>query len=199
MVAHRRPYHRHGFTLLEISLVLVILVVISALVAPNFQGTLNNERLRKGTESIAASWTQTRATAMQTGETQVWACEIGGAGYSANVASSNAMGESVANAPGLSGGTAASIAELSETLPAGIEITQAIVSDSDTLTSMQQSTLTNESGRASLFFFPDGTSSNARITLALAEGGDRAMTVMINGLAGTVRVLQSGVSTGARK
>lgn len=185
--------HRSGFTLLEISLVLVILVIVTAIAIPSFQGTLDQERLRKGAESIAADWTQTRALAMQTGETQVWACELGAGNYSA----SSSTGSGTNGETPMLAATDLSNFELSETLPTGIVISQAMTSESDSMSTMAQSAQSSESGRATLFFFPDGTSSNARLTVTHEDKLEHSMVVMINGLAGTVRVLQGNTSSGA--
>ena len=191
MFDHYHKSDRQGFTLLELSLVLVILVIVAALVAPNFQGTLRQERLRKATESIAADWTQTRALAMQTGETQIWACELATGSYSASSASSTTADGASASISNVSS------ADLSESLPTGVLISAAMTSESDTMMTMVQTSQSSESGRATLFFFPDGTCSHARLTLNHEQNAQQSMSVMINGLAGTVRVLHGSTSPGA--
>lgn len=190
MFTHNRRINRQGFTLLEISLVLVILVVMAALVVPSFQGTLQQERLRKAAESIAAHWTQTRSMAMETGETQAWACQLATSSYSAASQASSA-------ADGVAAGTDISNFELTELLPSGIVVSQAMTSESDTMQTMVLSSQSSESGRATMFFYPDGTCSTARLTLNHEDRPEYSMSVMINGLAGTVRVLQGSTSSGA--
>ena len=193
------PTDRHGFTLMEISLVLVVLVIIAALAAPSFQGTLAQERLRKGAESIAADWTMTRATAMQTGETQVWACELGAGTYSANSSSTSmSIGAEASGGALPTLGTAdLSSFELTEALPTGYVISEVLTSESNSMSAMAMSSQPTESGRATVLFYPDGTCSNARLTVNQEDAPERSMTVMINGLAGTVRVLPGSTSSGA--
>ena len=186
--------NRSGFTLLEMVLVLTIVVVIGALAAPIFKGTLRFERLRKGIELVAADWVQTRATAMETGQTQVWVCQVGSSGYSAS-GYTNTSGltpteaaASVAQTTGLTP-TDTSVSgggDFGQTMPQGCTINDVMVSEGDSILAMSQTTNT-DSNNATIFFYPDGTSSSARLTVADEEG--RTMTVGRNGLAGTVRVL----------
>ena len=192
---------RHGFTLMEISLVLFVLVILAALAVPNFQGALERERLRKAAESIAADWTMTRATAMETGETQLWACELGAGNYSASdsTASSSPGADGSGDTLSTLGMTDVASVELTESLPTGYVISQVMSSESNSMTTMAMSSQTTESGRATLFFYPDGTCSNARITVNHEDTPNYSMSVMINGLAGTVRVLPSSTSSGANQ
>ncbi len=63
---------RRGFTLLELTLVLALLVVISAMVWPAFEKPLASERLRRGADKVRAEWTRTRVRAMTTGSPHVF-------------------------------------------------------------------------------------------------------------------------------
>ncbi len=190
---------RKGFTLLELSLVLAILVIVSAIAAPRFVGTLEQERLRKAAESVGADWTRTRALAMQTGETQLWACKLGTGQFAISLANPdlNVGGEAGTDVSIATSATDLLSQNLTETLPTDVVISQALISESDSITTMSLSTETSDSGTATMFFYPDGTCSAARLTLNKQDDPDSTMTVMINGLAGTVRVLHGGTSSGA--
>jgi len=184
---------RKGFTLLEIGLVLMILVIVSAIALPMFASTLQQERLRKATESIGADWTRTRSIAMQTGETQLWACKLGTGQFSVSAANPDIN----ADTGGGSSATDLLSQNMTKTLPTDVVISQAMISESDTIMSMSLSSETSESGVATMFFYPDGTCSAARLTLNRQDDSSTSMSVMINGLAGTVRVLHGGASSGA--
>ena len=187
--------YRRGFTLLEMMLVLGIIIIVGAIVAPMFTGTLQVERLRKGAELVAADWVETSAMAMETGETQVWLCEIGSNGFSAGTYS-NTGGLSpteaaamVVDTTGLStnSGSASGAGSFGQTMPEGVSISEVLVSEGDTIMTMAENTMADASN-ATVFFFPDGTSSSARLTVTDEQG--QSMSVIMNGLAGTVRVLE---------
>jgi prepilin-type N-terminal cleavage/methylation domain-containing protein len=61
-----------GFTLLELTLVLALLVVVAAMVWPALERPLANERLRRGADKVRAEWTRTRLRAMTTGSPHVF-------------------------------------------------------------------------------------------------------------------------------
>lgn len=189
---------KRGFTLLEIALVLAIIVVVGAVAAPMFQGTLRTERLRKGAELIAADWVRTRSVAMETGETQVWMCQIANNSFSAS--SYNDSGaispadaaSAVSAATGLTstGSDAGSFGQ--SAMPDGVSIGDVLVSEGDTVVMMAETGNTGDGGSALLFFYPDGTSSSAR--LSVANDQEQTMSVVLNGMAGTVRVISGGSS-----
>ena len=55
----RDPTDRRAMTLFEILLVLVLLVVVSSLAAPLFDGGFATVRLRRGTDQVLAAWLST--------------------------------------------------------------------------------------------------------------------------------------------
>lgn len=186
--------HRSGFTLMEIVLVLAIFVAVAAAAVPIYHGTLQRERVRKVAEAVAADWTRTRARAIETGETQLWICTIATGSYSASaynagggaLTNSQAVGMAAQSGAPVPTGTANGDEGFGESLPEGVTIGEVLVSEADTILNMGATTNSGESGAATLFFYPDGTSSSARITVQGEDG--RAMAVVINGTAGTVRV-----------
>lgn len=189
---------KRGFTLLEIALVLAIIVVVGAVAAPMFQGTLRTERLRKGAELIAADWVRTRSVAMETGETQVWMCQIANNSFSAS--SYNDSGAispadaaaAVSAATGLTSTGSDSGSFGQSAMPDGVSIGDVLVSEGDTVVMMAETGNTGDGGSALLFFYPDGTSSSAR--LSVANDQEQTMSVVLNGMAGTVRVISGGSS-----
>ncbi len=188
---------RGGFTLLEVSLVLAIMVVVAALAVPVFRSTLKHERLRKAAEAIRADWTRTQTKAMLTGETQVWVCLLATGGYSVSpytsdygVAGATAadVTNRVSSATGLTPTqTSADNGSFGQTMPAGVTVHEVLISEADSVTTMSQTSSAGEDGMATIFFYPDGSSSSGRITLMNEDG--RAIAVVLNGVAGTVRVM----------
>lgn len=189
-------HRRRGFTLLEMVLVLAIIVAVGAIAAPIFRGSLEIEKLRKGIELVAADWVETSALAMETGETQVWLCEVGSSGFSASTYSNTGgltpteAATTVADTTGLSAtsGSASGSGSFGQTMPEGISISEVLVSEGDTMVTMAENSMADASN-ATVFFYPDGTSSSAR--LSVIDEQQRTMTVVMNGLAGTVRVLDT--------
>lgn len=188
--------HRQAFTLMEIVLVLAILVAVAAMAGPAYLGTLKRERVRKAAESIGADWTRTRATAIETGMTQLWACTVATGDYSASsyVADGSLTNGDVAGMVGQSAiptPVTPSTGDLDDTfgqtMPQGVSISEVLVTDGDTRITMDMTTSAGEGGTATLLFYPDGTSSSARITVTGEDG--TSMAAVINGIAGTVRVM----------
>jgi Tfp pilus assembly protein FimT len=65
----RDATHRPGMTLFEILLVLVLLVIVSSLSVPLFEGSFATVRLRRGSDQLLAAWSDARVQAVQTGRT----------------------------------------------------------------------------------------------------------------------------------
>lgn len=180
---------------MELVLVLTIIVAVGAMAAPIFQGTMQTERLRKSIQLVAADWVSTRATAMETGQTQAWVCSIGSSGFSSSTYSNSSgltpsdAAASVVNSTGLSttSTSASGGGDFGQSMPEGYSIHEVQVSEGDTILTLSPMTSTN-AGTGTIFFYPDGTSSSARLTVI--DEKQRTMTVVMNGMAGTVRVLK---------
>jgi len=56
-----------GFTLFEVLLVLIIIVIMGSLVAPLLQNSVASFRLRSSTDTVIAAWSEIRARAIETG------------------------------------------------------------------------------------------------------------------------------------
>jgi Tfp pilus assembly protein FimT len=56
-------------TLVELLLVLALLVIIGSIVVPVFTGSFSSVRLRRAGDQVLARWSQTRARAIETGDT----------------------------------------------------------------------------------------------------------------------------------
>jgi len=61
------PCHPHGFTLLELILVLVVAAIAAAVAAPNLQPAITNAQLRAATQDVASALRHTRGQALSLG------------------------------------------------------------------------------------------------------------------------------------
>jgi prepilin-type N-terminal cleavage/methylation domain-containing protein len=59
---------RRAFTLVEVVLVLVLLVVIASLTMPIFEGGFASVRLKRSTDQVLAAWSEARAQAIDSGQ-----------------------------------------------------------------------------------------------------------------------------------
>ncbi|MDR1141989.1 MAG: prepilin-type N-terminal cleavage/methylation domain-containing protein [Planctomycetaceae bacterium] len=69
---------RNAFTLIEILLVLIILLVLAGAGIPLLQGSLENQRLKSSAEIIRGEWHNARIKAMEEGQILCFRCQLGG-------------------------------------------------------------------------------------------------------------------------
>jgi len=72
---------RRGYTLMELLLVLAIIVIAAAAVAPSFRGVMRSASLKAAANAVRAELTRAHVHAMKTGRIQVFQYELGGAKY----------------------------------------------------------------------------------------------------------------------
>src|SRR5436190_6028759 len=72
---------RRGYTLMELLLVLGIIVIAAAAVAPSFRGVMRSAALKAAANAVRAELTRAHVHAMKTGRIQVFQYELGGAKY----------------------------------------------------------------------------------------------------------------------
>ena len=63
----RNCSRRAGFTLLEVTLVVALLLILSALVIPSMEAMYGTVRVTSAADQIRASWAESRANAMEAG------------------------------------------------------------------------------------------------------------------------------------
>jgi hypothetical protein len=193
---------------MEILLVSTLIVIVAATAMPSLKVTLANQRLKKAAETIRAEWTRARAAAMKTGQTQVFRHLVNQPGYLTmpqvspeDLVESDqlTLARTFAGDAFLGGGDLGMTTALSE-LPAGVVFVGADVA-LDQRTAMQMVSYEQDpsvagfgtAGAASqtqwgmpVYFFPDGTTSTARLVLANQTG--LALAVELRGLTGIARV-----------
>ncbi len=180
---------RRAMTLFEVLLVLVLLVVIGSLAAPLFEGSLSSIRLRRGTDQVLATWSQTRTHAIGGGTIFQFRFQPEGGKYrvdpwsggledavlenaEAATLSESRSSESMSSEP-VSSGNGADAIDPSDwnyeaSLPEKIIFSSAKSVSQDefgqrTITRLDQDTTTKWS--APILFFPDGTTSAASLLL----------------------------------
>ncbi|MEO0529876.1 MAG: GspH/FimT family pseudopilin [Planctomycetota bacterium] len=79
MRSDRRPT---AFTLVELLLVLALVVVLAAFVAPSLTGTLARVRLDAAAEEVRTAWADARLEAMRSGTPMAFQCRLGTGEYS---------------------------------------------------------------------------------------------------------------------
>ena len=210
---------RSGYTLLEVLLVMALLVALAGMAAPALFGPLENQRLRRSADIIRAEWTKARVWAMESGQTYVFRYQPSGNQYVvqplnsqenyvesslttlSNTASlpagaaNNVPGNTVANMPGIMAADGSTTGVQAKVLPENVGFAA-----SETTTDMRGELLAAEdmSGVATdpqwsspIFFYPDGTTSTAR--LVLGNQRQRYVVLTMRGLTGVIHV--SGLLT----
>ena len=75
------PRVRRGFTLLELVLVLMLLVIVAGLAVPSLSRSVAGERLRRSGDTIRTQWARARVKAMKSGRIHVFQYQAGGDQY----------------------------------------------------------------------------------------------------------------------
>ncbi len=203
-----RP-RRCGMSMLELMLVLALLVALSALSLPAFRGSFDNHRLRKAGELIQVYFNKARIKAMKTGQIHMFQYQAEQNTFSVtpyyndqDVLELDAVQESAMNGGG--GGTATPLNASPglglpgnavvepRPLPDGVAFALAqVASDMRSVQTNQQMQMQNMNQLATqenppILFYPDGTTSDARI--ALVNGQKYYVTVTLRSLTGLAKV-----------
>ncbi len=193
----RDATHRRGMTLFEILLVLVLLVVVSSLAVPLFEGSFATVRLRRGSDQVLAAWSDARVQAVQTGQTHEFLFQ-GESGFyrvqpwQVQLDVGAVMDPTVAD-PVADDSTQAVWLPYEAELPEEIVFAKgdAITLDAanERTVEMLNETLKGGSERAwsaPILFFPDGSTSSASLLLS----GERRLfqRVTLRALTGVARV-----------
>ncbi len=205
---------RRAFTLLELLLALGIIVAISSIALPGIFGALANRQLVRGGNGVRTALVQARLEAMRTGRTHILRVELLGSGFrvepyfdSADVTeAADMMGQGRAvttggivvarpgqpqlnGDPSLAGPRDPLSAVMDdEQLPDQVLFSEVRVQATARAMTMQRTSTVpmGEGWSDPVFFYADGTTSNAVITLQRVEVG--RLMVRMRGLTGETDV-----------
>lgn len=178
-----------GVTLLEVMLTLAVLVLMAGIAWPVLNRAFENQRLKKSADIIRAEWTHARVQAMSTGYVYIFQFTPGQERYSTY----RRVASEVEVAP--DGRFQADWDNLQpfgkeQSLPEGIRFVggQVLLDTRAEMYSIQSAAfLSPDQGWSGpVFFYPDGTTSTARITLENERG--RRIDISLRGLTGMVSI-----------
>jgi len=161
---------------MEMVLVLAVLVAVAALALPALRGPMDDQRLRKAGDIVRAQWAKARVRAMKTGRMYVFRYEIGSELYSIQpwTGETDALEASAdpvvaASAPSIDATNIDNPLGVSGAkLPPGIRFLSG-ESTTDSRSAQLDATAANlDSGMGAsqpIFFYPDGSATDARLTL----------------------------------
>ncbi len=207
---------RAAFSLMEVLLVLVLLVVIGTISVWSLKGTFRQQQLVRSGEKIQAEWARARVKAIKTGRVHVFYHAVSGQQYYTSAEASiddptptemlgtmNSM--SGFGTSSASSSSSSSSDPLLSNVPAAVNQLPQFVSFVGADVQMDQRTVLQLSGLAPtnngfgsstapaeaswgtpIYFFPDGTSSSA--LLVLRNDRQQAIAVTLRGLTGTSRL-----------
>jgi type II secretory pathway pseudopilin PulG len=187
-----RGGQRSALTLLELLLALLIIVALFALAAPSMHRTWERYRVKAAGDQLRAALSRAHVKAMRDGQIQVVRCELGGARYTIEPWF---MGDEMINASAqeafnLSQPQIQMPLSREERLPE--EVTFVAATAKFDLRAMEVEELAMSQLGAQvqwsqpILFYPDGTSSQAAITLANKRG--EAVQVRLRKLTGLTSV-----------
>jgi prepilin-type N-terminal cleavage/methylation domain-containing protein len=180
---------RSGFSLLELMLVLALLVTMAAFTWPVMERSMASERLRKGADQVRSEWVRTRLRAMTTGVPQVFNYEPEGIWYSVEDYAGLDAGIETTSLSAFADitGEAAVAGGLMRELPEGLVFVESMVDDLRS-TAVDPAAMPAAGQPGPVFFYPDGTSSNA--SLRLRNEYDEYIDLHLRGLTGVVTVTE---------
>lgn len=190
----KRTARPQGFTLLEVLLTLSILTILVGLAWPQLRTPLKTYQLRRAAEEIRVAWSKARVQAMTSGIVYAFRHELEGRQYTIEAWSEIDPQEefSAALAVGtaqVAGAYEYQEGEVAEELPEPIQF----VGTQKTTTSRDLSFEPDELTTAQLmnwstpvFFYPDGTTSTASVTLV--GENETYISLQIRGLTGVSKL-----------
>lgn len=173
-----------GLTLVEVILVLSLLVIIGAVSVPVLEGTFTRSRLHHGGDLLRAAWARARLAATQEGQTYAFRFLPQESEY--QILPLGRLAEADAALPAAEDTSETEDEEATwqsaDSLPSGVVFAASQVSAAPQLASGPVSDAT---WSLPILFHPDGSTSDAVVTLANEQG--LTLRVTLRGLTGTAR------------
>lgn len=195
-ISSSRSRRSSGFTLLELLVVLTLLVILLSLAAPSILAPLRSQRLKSAADAICAEFGKARIEAMESGRVQMFRFQKDTGNYmvepwlrASDTQENNLVGEGdrVAGNSLITQSVEASTRQ--DTLPEGVVFMGEQV-DIDLRSYETTDGQIAEGGSTDnsrpILFYPDGTTSDARVVLK-SEDGSLKM-VKLRGLTGVAKI-----------
>lgn len=184
------PRPRRGYTLLEILLVLAIIVVAAAAVAPSFRRMARNTNLKAAAGEVRAELTRAHVLAMKSGRVQVFQYELGGRKFKIEpwIGDDEALEGTGAEVTTTPVTNADGQLKGERNLPEGITFAlgdSAIESRGERIEQQLDTSGGTEWSRP-ILFFPDGSSADAFIVVA--NEVETGIRLDLRGMTGAVKV-----------
>jgi prepilin-type N-terminal cleavage/methylation domain-containing protein len=188
-----------GYTLMELLLVLAIIVVAAAAVAPSLRNIARNATLRSAASDVRAALTRAHVLAMKTGRIHVFQYEPNGAKYKIEpwIADDDAL-ESKDGGSDLGAAPPAASAARELILPDGITFALGDAASTSRGQHVEEE-LTSMGGIGAtwsrpILFYPDGTAADAFVVVA--NDRDVGIRVNLRGITSAVTVSElSGLTS----
>jgi type II secretion system protein H len=184
----RRP--RRGYTLLEILLVLAIIVVAAAAVAPSFRRMARNTNLKAAAGEVRAELTRAHVLAMKSGRVQVFQYELGGRKFKIEpwIGDDEALEGTGAEASTTPVTNPDGQPKGERNLPEGITFAlgDAAIESRGERIEQQLDTSGGTEWSRPILFYPDGSSADAFIVVA--NEVETAIRLDLRGMTGAVKV-----------
>lgn len=189
MAAFWRRGRRQGLTLVEVLLVLGLLVILASIAWPLLDRPLATRRLHVAADTLRTEWARARNRAIAEGQTVRFQYTLGERGYSID------QGDTTTSSAGPSELDTDLLAEVEDSesgplLPEGVTFFTAEVTDeledSLGLDESLVADLGQDPSCTPLLFYPDGSTSTARVVLKNEH--DRCIEVTLRGLTGVASV-----------
>lgn len=197
--------HRRAITLIEVLLVLAVLVMLAAMTWPALGEPMASQRLLKAADRIRTEWAKARVGAMRTGQTYIFRYTVDDSSFTieaqagpeaVDLLSSSTTGVFDEFATDATMATEAT-EQAKGNLPENIKFISAEVAfdtrssslgttDDGTVLTATDATETISDGTEPILFFPDGTTSTAKLTLE--NEYQRRVDVSLRGLTGMMTV-----------
>jgi len=170
-----------AFTLIELLIVLMVIVVAMAVGWPAIRGAMEKSTLVNAAKQLSADLVRTRLAAIETGTIQQFCFQPGGKRYEIGPPPADQL-LSVIASPGDAANTVPEECEL----PEGVRFFVPGAAEEPTVDAGGASIVVAGEWSAPVVFHPSGRGANARIRLLGARG--LYIEVFVRGLTGTARV-----------
>jgi prepilin-type N-terminal cleavage/methylation domain-containing protein len=176
---------RRGFTLLEVLLVLVVIVMLAAMAYPSIEAMYSDVRLNAAADQIRAAWADARGKAIEEGRPYRFAVQPDG---QYRVAPDGADFWNGGDTPAAATSSDTPPLVLEDSLPKGVTFADGGINGGNADPSA------GDSGpwQTIVRFLPDGTASQDVEIVFQAESGGRPLSLRLRGLTGSVTTPQAG-------